>query len=116
MAEQRAQPIELRLEKTNRLLVIEFDDGMQFPLPCYYLRTHSPSAEVRGHGLSEPKLLTDVHEVNISSIEPIGNYAVLIRFDDGHQTGIYSWSFLYELGVNMETNMQRYRERLAEIQ
>lgn len=107
-------PTELCLDKVQRLLIIDFDDGAQFRLPCAYLRTHSPSAEVRGHGLSEPKLLPDKEHVNISSIEPVGNYAVSLAFDDGHKTGIYSWSFLYELGVNMEHNIQRYQERLAQ--
>lgn len=109
------QPTELRLEKSKRLMILHYEDGAHFKLPCYYLRTHSPSAEVRGHGLSEPKVLPGKENVNIVGIEPIGNYAVMLVFDDGHQTGIYSWSFLYELGVNMEDNMERYRERLAEI-
>ncbi len=109
------QPTELRLEKSQRLLILDYEDGAHFELPCYYLRTHSPSAEVRGHGLSEPRVLTGKEAVNIDAIEPVGNYAVALIFDDGHRTGIYSWPFLYELGVNMEDNMRRYRERLAEI-
>jgi len=108
------QPTELRLDKPKRTLVIEFDDGARFELPCAYLRTHSPSAEVRGHGLSEPKVLFGKAHVNIERIEPVGNYAVTLVFDDGHNTGIYSWSFLYDLGVNMEDNMARYQQRLAE--
>jgi DUF971 family protein len=110
------EPTEIRLEKSRRMLVVEFDDGASFELPCEYLRTHSPSAEVRGHGLSEPKLLTGKASVNITRIEPIGSYAVVLHFDDGHNTGIYSWSFLYELGVNMEANQARYTERLQEAQ
>jgi DUF971 family protein len=105
-------PVEIRLERSRRMLVIEFDDGQLFELPCEYLRTHSPSAEVRGHGLSEPKLMTGKEKVNIDRIEPIGSYAVALHFDDGHNTGIYSWSFLYELGVNMNANLTRYTERL----
>ena len=108
-------PTELRLEKVQRILVIEFDDGQRFELPCSYLRTHSPSAEVRGHGLSEPMLLTGKDEVNVESIEPVGNYAVILTFDDGHKTGIYSWPFLYELGVNMEANLKRYQDRLDQM-
>jgi len=108
------EPVEIRLEKSRRVLVVEFDDGQRFDLPCEYLRTHSPSAEVRGHGLSEPKLMTGKETVNISRIEPIGSYAVVLHFDDGHDTGIYSWSFLYELGVNMQRNLDRYAERLRE--
>lgn len=107
------EPTELRLEKKRRLLVVEFDDGQSFELPCEYLRTHSPSAEVRGHGLSEPKLMTGKETVNIDRITPVGNYAVCLHFDDGHSTGIYSWPFLYELGVNMADNQARYRHRLT---
>ncbi len=109
-----AEPVEIRLEKSRRILVVEFDDGQVFELPCEYLRTHSPSAEVRGHGLAEPKLMTGKEQVNIERIEPIGSYAVALHFDDGHNTGLYSWSFLYKLGVNMESNLARYAERLRQ--
>jgi len=108
-----AEPVELVLERGRRVLIVEFDDGQRFELPCEYLRTHSPSAEVRGHGLSEPKLMTGKESVNIARIEPIGSYAVCLHFDDGHNTGIYSWQFLHELGVNMQSNLERYAERLA---
>ncbi|MGK7295989.1 MAG: gamma-butyrobetaine hydroxylase-like domain-containing protein [Candidatus Wenzhouxiangella sp. M2_3B_020] len=107
-------PVELRLERSRGVLVCEFDDGAVFELDCEYLRTHSPSAEVRGHGLSEPKLLTGKERVGIEAIEPVGSYAVQLHFDDGHRTGIYSWDFLYRLGREMESNKARYRERLAE--
>ena len=106
--------IEIRLERARRVLVCEFADGQVFELDCEYLRTHSPSAEVRGHGLSEPKLLTGKEGVNIEAIEPIGSYAVALRFDDGHNTGIYSWDFLYRLGRDMQVNKDRYRQRLVE--
>ena len=105
---------EIRLEQSRRLLVLEYADGQRFELPCEYLRTHSPSAEVRGHGLSEPKLMTGKENVNITHIEPIGSYAVELQFDDGHRTGIYSWDFLYELGLNQATNLERYQQRLIE--
>ena len=105
---------ELRLERARRVLVCEFSSGEVFELDCEYLRTHSPSAEVRGHGLSEPKLLTGKQNVNIEAIEPIGSYAVALRFDDGHNTGIYSWDFLYRLGRDIQANKDRYRQRLAE--
>ncbi|MDT8409104.1 MAG: DUF971 domain-containing protein [Wenzhouxiangellaceae bacterium] len=108
------QPQELTLERGRGVLVCTFDNGERFELGCEYLRTHSPSAEVRGHGLSEPKLLTGKQGVGIDRIEPIGSYAVALHFDDGHNTGIYSWDFLYQLGVNMEANQQRYRQRLRE--
>ncbi len=107
------EPTEIRLEKSRRVLIVEYDDGQCFELPCEYLRTHSPSAEVRGHGLSEPKLMTGKDQVNITEIEPIGSYAVNLVFDDGHRTGIYSWSFLYDLGLNMDRNLARYAERLG---
>ncbi|MEM1081127.1 MAG: gamma-butyrobetaine hydroxylase-like domain-containing protein [Pseudomonadota bacterium] len=106
--------IELRLEQSRRMLVLEYADGQRFELPCEYLRTHSPSAEVRGHGLSEPKLMTGKADVNIDAIVPIGAYAVELQFDDGHRTGIYSWSFLFELGVHQIRNQDRYRARLIE--
>ncbi len=108
------EPVEIRLERSRRMLVASFDDGASFELPCEYLRLHSPSAEVRGHGLSEPKLMTGKESVNISRIEPIGSYAVQLVFDDGHDSGIYSWAFLYELGVNMQANLERYAKRLRE--
>jgi len=109
-----SEPVEIRLERSRRVLVLEYDDGQRFELPCEYLRTHSPSAEVRGHGLSEPRLMTGKDRVNIARIEPIGSYAVALHFDDGHNTGIYSWAFLYDLGVNMQRNLDRYAERLGE--
>jgi len=96
------------------MLLVEFADGRHFELPAQYLRTHSPSAEVRGHGLSEPKLMTGKDSVSIQKIEPIGSYAVVLHFDDGHNTGIYSWSFLYDLGRNMQANLTRYAERLRD--
>ncbi|AKS42713.1 gamma-butyrobetaine hydroxylase-like domain-containing protein [Wenzhouxiangella marina] len=109
-----AEPTEIRLERSRRVLVVEYDDGQCFELPCEYLRTHSPSAEVRGHGLSEPMLMTGKEDVNITRIEPIGSYAVALHFDDGHNSGLYSWSFLYDLGQNMETNLARYAQRLRD--
>lgn len=107
------EPTEIRLEKARHMLIVEFDDGQSFEMPCEYLRTHSPSAEVRGHGYSEPLLLTGKEQVNIARITPVGNYAVCLHFDDGHNTGIYSWPFLYDLGINMAANQARYHERLV---
>jgi len=106
--------VELRLERKRRCLIAEYDDGQRFELPVAYLRTHSPSAEVRGHGLAEPRLLPGKDHVNIERIEPIGGYAVALHFDDGHNTGIYSWEFIYALGRDMEANLERYRQRLQE--
>lgn len=107
-------PTEIRLERRRGLLVICFDGGQRFELPLGYLRTHSPSAEVRGHGLSEPRLMTGKEQVRIEKIEPVGNYAIALHFDDGHKTGIYSWSFLYDLGMNQQSNLRRYNERLRQ--
>lgn len=106
--------IELHLDRARRVLECVFDSGERFVLDCEYLRTHSPSAEVRGHSLSEPKLLTGKEQVNIERIEPVGSYAVLLEFDDGHRSGIYSFDFLYRLGRDMDRNKARYRRRLAE--
>jgi len=108
------QAVELNYQRGRRVLVVVFDDGEQFELPAEYLRTHSPSAEVRGHGYSEPKLMTGKENVDITAIEPVGSYAVQITFDDGHDSGIYSWAFLYDLGIQMESNLARYRQRLKE--
>jgi len=105
---------ELHYERGRRTLVVCFDDGATFELPAEYLRTHSPSAEVRGHGLSEPRLMTGKDNVGIAAIVLVGSYAVQIVFDDGHDSGIYSWSFLYDLGNRMESNLARYRQRLKE--
>lgn len=107
-------PTELTYQKGRRMLVVAFDDGQRFELSAHYLRTHSPSAEVRGHGLSEPKLLPGKEGVQVTAIEPIGNYAVALRFDDGHDSGLYGWGFLYALGRDMDANLERYSSRLRE--
>ena len=106
-------PTEIRLKRAERVLVVSFSDGATFELPCEYLRVFSPSAEVRGHGLVEPLLVTGKQEVGIAAIEPVGNYAVKLTFDDGHDTGLYSWRFLRELGEQRATNWARYLERCA---
>lgn len=105
---------DLHYERARRTLVVSFDDDAVFELPAHYLRTHSPSAEVRGHGLSEPKLMAGKEEVDITAIVPVGSYAVQLVFDDGHDSGIFSWAFLYDLGRQMESNLARYRQRLKE--
>ena len=105
-------PTEFNLHQLSRVLEIQFDDGSHFNLPCEYLRVYSPSAEVQGHGPGQEVLQVGKEDVNIERIEPVGNYAVLLRFDDGHDTGIYSWEYLYRLGKNQEAWWQRYLERL----
>jgi DUF971 family protein len=107
-----ARPTEIKLHRASRVLEVAFDDGARFELPCELLRVYSPSAEVKGHGPGQRVLQVGKAGVNIVAIEPVGNYAVLLRFDDGHQTGIYSWETLYDLGANRE---RYWREYLAEL-
>lgn len=104
-------PTELNLHRQSRVLEISFDDGASFNLPCEYLRVFSPSAEVQGHGPGQEVLQLGKEDVNIERIDPVGNYAVCLHFDDGHNTGIYSWDTLYALGANHEQNWQAYLQR-----
>ncbi|HTC54294.1 MAG TPA: DUF971 domain-containing protein [Steroidobacteraceae bacterium] len=104
---------ELRLRTTSKLLQVSFQDGAVFELPFEYLRVHSPSAEVKGHGPGQEVLVTGKSGVGIKAVEPVGQYAVKLVFDDGHDTGLYTWKYLYELGRDREANWQRYRERVA---
>ena len=105
-------PVELRLKKAEKRLDIEFDDGRRFSLPAEYLRVESPSAEVQGHGPGEKTIVPGRAYVGIMDMEPVGNYAVKIRFDDLHDTGIYSWDYLYQLGIEYE---QRWRDYVAAL-
>ena len=107
------QPTDIRLHQGSRVLEIAFDSGEVFRLPCELLRVLSPSAEVQGHGPSQRILQVGKEAVNISAIHPVGNYAVLLEFDDGHKTGIYSWTYLYELGTQQGEYWQRYLAELA---
>lgn len=109
----RHHPTSLTLHRATRTLEVSFDDGMTYTLPCEYLRVFSPSAEVRGHGLPEPLLVAGKHAVNIDAIEPVGQYAVKLIFDDGHDSGLYDWDFLYALGRDHDANWVRYLERLG---
>ena len=105
-------PTEIRLRKNSRVLVVAFDDGTEFEFTHEYLRVHSPSAEVKGPGPGQEVLQTGKENVAITSIEPVGHYAVRLVFDDGHDSGLYSWTYLHDLGGNMEANWQRYLDRL----
>lgn len=105
---------DLKLRKASRVLEVAFDDGASFSLPFEYLRVYSPSAEVTGHSAAGTVLQVGKEKVDITGVEPIGNYAVRLIFDDGHNTGLYSWDVLYELGTNQETNWREYLQRLAE--
>ncbi len=106
-------PVELRLKKAEKLLEVAFDDGSQFRLPAEYLRVESPSAEVQGHGPGQKTLVAGRAHVGIIALEPIGNYAVRITFDDLHDTGIYSWAYLHQLGVEREKRWREYLDGLA---
>jgi DUF971 family protein len=106
------QPISLTLHRASHALEIGFDNGETFRLSAEYLRVHSPSAEVQGHGPGQQVLVPGKAHVNIDEIVPVGHYAVLLKFSDGHQTGIYSWDSLYELGVQQAPRMQAYLDAL----
>ncbi len=105
-------PTEIKLRRSSRVLTLSWEDGATFDLPFEYLRVHSPSAEVRGHGPGQETLQTGKQDVVVTAIEPVGHYAVKLVFDDGHDTGLYSWSYLRELGDNKERNWQSYLDRL----
>ncbi len=105
-------PTDIKLHQQSRILEISFEDGQVFELSCEYLRVHSPSAEVRGHSPEQAVLQVGKERVNIREIEPMGNYAVKLVFDDGHNTGLYTWDYLYELGANRDEFWQRYLEAL----
>lgn len=106
------RPTDIVLHQQSRVLEIAFEDGKTFKLPCEFLRVLSPSAEVRGHGTGQEVLQTGKRDVNIVAIEPVGNYAVKLVFSDGHDTGLYSWDYLYTLGVDHDALWQDYLERL----
>lgn len=106
-------PTEIRLAKDKRSLHVAFDDGSSFALPAEYLRVTSPSAEVQGHSPAERKTIAGKRDVEIIGVEPIGNYAVKLVFDDLHDTGIYGWNYLYELGVGYAQKWQAYLDELA---
>ena len=107
-------PTEIKLHKKSRLLEIAFSDGKTFSFPFEFLRVHSPSAEVRGHGPGQEVLQTGKKDVDIENIEPVGRYALQITFSDGHDTGIYSWDLLHDYGINQEKLWQDYLKRLSE--
>ena len=110
----KATPTEINLHKASHVLEVAFDDGSRFELPTEYLRVYSPSAEVQGHGPGQEKLQIGKQDVNIERIEQVGNYAIQLYFDDNHDTGIYSWDTLYDLGQNYDELWQKYLDRLKE--
>lgn len=105
-------PTEIRLNRNEKILEIDFDNGRSFRLPAEFLRVESPSAEVQGHGPDQKKLIPGRRNVEIIKVEPVGNYAVRLVFDDLHDTGLYSWQYLYELGERQE---ELWRDYLAAL-
>ena len=106
------KPTEISLHKKSRMLEITFADGEHFEFSCEFLRVHSPSAEVQGHGPGQGVLQLGKENVVINKIEPVGSYAIQPSFDDGHDTGIYSWETLYDLGKNKDKYWQEYLDKL----
>jgi DUF971 family protein len=111
-AAAKPTPTEIKLHQKSRVLEVSFSDGSRFELPYEFLRVYSPSAEVRGHGPGQEVLQIGKKEVDILNLEPVGSYAVQPHFSDGHSTGIYSWDYLYEIGVNRASLWQTYLKRL----
>ncbi|MCK5275529.1 MAG: DUF971 domain-containing protein [Alphaproteobacteria bacterium] len=105
-------PTEIRLKKEEKILEVDFDDGSSFSLPAELLRVESPSAEVQGHNPSQKQTLSGRRHVGIMELEPVGNYAVRIKFDDLHDTGLFSWQYLYQLGENQDQIWQAYLDGL----
>ena len=114
MSKESPQPESINLHQKSRILEIAFDDGQNFELSCEFLRVYSPSAEVKGHGPGQSVLQTGKENVSITNIEPVGHYAVKLIFDDGHDTGLYSWAYLYELGENKDALWKDYLNALID--
>jgi DUF971 family protein len=113
MSEQH-KPVAIQLHSRSRLLELEYENGERYSLSCEYLRVHSPSAEVLGHGPGQEVLQTGKINVGITAINPVGNYALQLVFDDGHDTGLYSWNYLYDLCESQPEKWQNYLDRLTE--
>lgn len=107
------RPIDIRLHQSSRLLELHFDNGTECMLSCEFLRVYSPSAEVRGHGHGQEVLQSGKEDVNIVGIEPVGNYAIKLVFSDGHDTGLYSWDYLYDLASRYESLWLEYLGKLS---
>jgi DUF971 family protein len=106
-------PTEIKLHQTSRVLEIAYSDGRAFKLPYELLRVYSPSAEVRGHGPGQETLQVGKRDITIAEVEPVGHYAIQPRFSDGHESGIFSWDYLYELGRDQDALWERYLAKLA---
>jgi len=107
------RPVDIKLHQASRLLEIKFDNNTECMLSCEFLRVYSPSAEVKGHGPGQEVLQVGKEDVNISAIEPVGNYAVRLVFSDGHNTGLYSWDYLYDLARDYEALWLEYLGKLS---
>ncbi len=107
-------PTEIKLHQASRILEVAFNDGSLFKYPCEFLRVFSPSAEVRGHGHGQEVMQVGKQDVTITGIEPVGHYAIKPSFSDGHDTGIYSWDYLHEIGKNQDMLWARYLQQLAD--
>ena len=113
MPAAQPSPVSLTVHQASRVLEVAFDDGAAFRIPFELLRVYSPSAEVQGHGPGQETLQTGKREVMITDVEPVGHYAVRPTFSDGHDSGLYTWAYLYRLGSQQDTLMAQYLERLA---
>jgi DUF971 family protein len=105
-------PTDIKLHQKSRILEIAFEDGRRYELPCEFLRVYSPSAEVRGHGPGQEVLQVGKEDVSITEIRPVGNYGIAPTFTDGHNSGIYTWEYLYELGIRRDELWGEYLEKL----
>jgi DUF971 family protein len=114
MNQSHRQPTALTVHQASRTLEVSFDDGRTFQIPFELMRVYSPSAEVQGHGPGQEVLQTGKRDVGIVEIEPVGNYAIKPVFSDGHESGLFSWTYLYDLGARQDELWQRYLARLAE--
>ena len=108
------RPVDITLHQQSNVMDVSFDDGSRFSMPVEYLRVYSPSAEVRGHGPGQEVLQVGKRNVGVTAIEPVGMYAVKLVFSDGHDTGIYSWEYLHELGRKQDSNWKTYLARLQQ--
>ena len=114
MIDTKPWPVEVRIKTTEKLLEIDFEDGKTFSLPAEFLRVESPSAEVQGHGVSQKTLVSGRKHIGFLGTEPIGHYAIRIRFDDTHDSGIYTWEYLRHLGEKQSEIWQSYLKALAQ--
>jgi DUF971 family protein len=109
-----APPTEINLHRKSRILEVAYGDGSRFRLPCEFLRVYSPSAEVMGHGPGQEVLQVGKRDIEITAVDPVGNYAVRLVFSDGHDSGLFTWKYLYELGAFQETMWAHYLRRMED--